>query len=132
MGVLVGIDVRNEDSGRLNLADLSGDLGLDLAGIQATRQRTSGKRLQAVAKSSILGQRRDRSLLNHWLAVDQYNVATDTQLGHSPGQLDGLSERAPLRHQGRRGDYSARVSLDDCTVYARGESKIIRIDDQPL
>ena len=70
MGVLVGIEVRNEDSGRLNLLDLSGYLGLELAGIQATRQRTSGKRLQAVAKSSILCQRRDRSLLNHWLAVD--------------------------------------------------------------
>ena len=59
-------------------------------------------------------------------------MATDTQLRHSPRQLDGLTERASFRHQGRRGDYSTRVSLDDCTVYARGESKIIRIDDQPL
>ena len=58
-------------------------------------------------------------------------MAANPQRGYALRQLHSLVEGRTVRHQGGGGDDAARVSLNDRSIHAGGETKIVGIDDQP-
>src|SRR5271163_1065851 len=57
-------------------------------------------------------------------------MATHAETRNRFCQADGVFERAPVGHQRGGGHDSASMGLDDGAIDARGEAKVIGIDDQ--
>jgi len=134
MSVLVRIEMRDTDSGGLNLANLSAGLRFDLSRIEATRQGTGCKTLQPIAEaggSRITGSHRGQTnRVQDRLAVNQYDMAAYAETRKLFRQLHSVVEGRSMRHQGRRGHDAMSVSFDDGAVHSSSEPKIIGIDDQ--
>lgn len=131
MRVLVAVDVRNFDSGRLQLANLCRGFDLQLFGIEASRQGTGSKGFQAITKTAITGRKGRKFLcLNCWLAINQHDMAAHAQAGHRLRQSHCIVERPTICHHSGRSYDPACVPFDDAAVYSRGESEVVGIDDQ--
>ena len=132
--MFVGVNVRDVNSGRLYLANLGGSFGFDLLWIDPPGEGAGGEGLKAVSKTrcSRVGGGESWNCLRrkHGLAVDEYDVAADTQIRDSVCQLHGFGEGGSVGHE-RGGSYDPiGVCLDDGAIHATGESEIIGIDDQ--
>jgi len=99
VGVLVRVNVRNRNSSRLNLLNLCPGLTLDFASIHTTGKGTCSECLEPVAESSRMGNCRELGGVKYRLAVDQYDMAADTQGGRGLGHLCGLAERETVCHE---------------------------------
>ena len=62
--------------------------------------------------------------------IHQHHVATDAEFRQTLGKLCCLGEGASAGHKRGRTDHPAPVRLDDGAIYARGEPKIVGIDDE--
>src|ERR1700678_3717030 len=134
MCVLVGIDVRDGDARRLNLANLRGCLKFDLFRIQAADECAGSEGFKPVAEASAarICLRNGGELLSieNGLAVDQNNMTAYAETRNCRCPTNRIVEGACVRHQ-RRGAYnSASMSFDDGAIDAVGEAKIIGVDDQ--
>jgi len=128
--VLVGVDVRDDDSGRLNFANLCSGFGRDLVCVHATGDGASGEGRHAIAKVGRGGERWELAGGKNRVAVDEEHMAADAQTREGFSQVHGFGEGGAVGHQRGRGDDSAGVSLDDGPVYARSVAKVICVDDQ--
>lgn len=89
MRVFVRIEVRDLDSGDLQLLDLGGDLGLDLRLVKASGCSEAGEGHQADAKTraGTGGDKRcDFCGLKRGSSIHQHNVAADAQFGSLGGE----------------------------------------------
>ena len=64
------------------------------------------------------------------LAIDKNDMAADAQRRSRAGKFNGLCCGAGARHQGSAGDQARGVQFHDGPVHARGQSKIVGIDDE--
>ena len=85
------------------------------------RQKLPGPRIH---KAGNLFRRQYR------LAINENDVATHAQRRRGARQFNRLIGRAGARHQGGAGDQARSMQLRDGPVHARGQSKIVGVDDE--
>ena|ERR1700758_204537 len=129
--MFVRVDVRNHNSSRLNLLNLCPGLTFNLCSIQTPGKGTRSERLEPVAEFSRTSNCGEPGGVKYWVAVDQYDVAADTQGGGGFRHLCGLAEGGTVCHERGRGNDTESVRLDDGAVHACSESEVIRVDDEP-
>ena len=137
MSVLVRVKVSDGNAGGLQLADLGGGFGFDFIGRQAAQHRERPKLADALAEARIAGavtaavqQTVDLRLGKQGSAVHQDDVASHSQSRRGLRQTHRLRKCLAVGHQRRRTHDAVFVGLDDGTIHARRETKIVSVDDQ--
>ena len=100
MRVLVGVDVRDGNAGRLNLADLRRGFGGDLPGVHASSDRTRGEGRHAVAEVGRSGDREKVCCRKNRPTIGEDNMAANAQFWKVFCQLCGFQKSQAVRHQG--------------------------------
>ncbi len=113
VGVFVSVDVRNRDSGRLNLANLRGGFGNNFFGVDAAGDRARRESHHAIAKVCALVR-----VGSCWASRTGWpSISTTWQpmlrVRDRLCQLSRLCESRTVGHQRRRSHDAARVSLND-------------------
>ena len=131
--VLVGVDVGDRYAGRLKPSDLGQGLGPHVLFADSTRQRRSGKGGERWSEAAAVraDQRRDRLRRRDGDAVNEDDVAADPEGRISLSDGGGIVEGGAAGHEGDGGKYPGAVQFLDRAVDARGETEVIRVDDQP-
>lgn len=129
MRVLMAVDVCQRDAAGLDLPDLGFHFPLDFFRINLLSDGGYGKLLQASPKVWRAVCERGQ-ILCQWDAINQYNVASSLEAGLHFGQID-CGIRGPCVGHERGRSYNARsIALYDRAVNARGQAKIICVNDE--
>ena len=131
MCVLVRVEVREIDSGGLNLANLRRSFRGNFFSAYYARDCARRKALHAIAKLMNFGERGNFAGVEHGLAIKQDDMASDAKSRTLLCEGDRFCERRAIRHQCRGSYDAAGVGFNDGAVYAGCVSEIIRIDDEP-
>ena len=135
MRVLVRVEVRNRDAGRLKPTNLSCGFGFDLFPLEAAEERALGETTQTVAKSCAIFAvrvhegRHLRSVQNR-RTINQDHVAADAQLRGASGLLHRVLKGGPIGHQSGGRHHTLAVRLYNGAIDTRGEAKVVSIDNE--
>ena len=134
VGVLVGIEVRYPQTGRLNLPDLRRDFFHQLVAIEASKHGARSKRRKAGVKLFRFGgahchQCVQRPRLCHRRSIHENNMASHGKIRRRPRRDNRILERQPIGHQGRRGDNASRVGFENGSIHSSGQTEIIGVYD---
>ena len=132
MCVFMRVEVRDDQSGGLQLSNLRRGLGFDLVGINPSTNRGQSEADEALSEMSVaLGQRWKSLRTKHGRAVGQHHMAADAKPGRRLGALHAVVERRSIGHQSR-GSYDAPgMPLSNSAIDAGSKPKIIRINNKP-
>lgn len=132
MGVLVSIDVRDRDTGLLQLADLSLGLSFDVALANMTTQQGmyEGQKGRAKAPSVRTDQRWNLRRIGRRYTVGENDMAADAERGGPPRNLHGVVKGWSGGHQGCRGQHACVMQREDRAIDSFGQSKVVGIDDE--
>lgn len=108
MRVLVAIEMGNNNSCRLQFANLRLGLGFDLIFIKTAGKRRQKNFAQRIPEPKRLTfhQRRHLRSIEDRLAIRQHDMASNAKLRNRSRKLDSILKRGPICHQ-RRGSHNA-------------------------
>jgi len=119
VNVLVRVYVRYGDTGLLKAFDLRSNFRLHLLRSKSSAKcclcncRKAGREL-----GSIRQQTGNAIRLKDWLAIHQYDVASDSKAGKRPGELSRVAELPAIRHQSCGSNDAVLVRVGDGAIYA--------------
>src|ERR1700694_5563420 len=122
--MFVSVDMRNRDSGRLNLTNLRAGFRNNFIGVDAASDRSRRESHHAIAEVCAAGKSGKLLGVQNWLAINQHHVATDAQSWDRLCQSSRLCESRSVGHERRRSHDTAGVSLHNAPVHARSEAKV--------
>ena len=127
--VLVAVNMRQRNSPRLNLANLRFHFPLNFFRGNLLADRGHGKMLQAAAEPlrpfcECWKIRRERN------AIDQYDVTSCLEARLCIARSIAASLAFAVGHERSRSHNAGSIALDDRAVYARGQAKIICINNE--
>ncbi len=131
VGVFVGVDVADTESGALQGADLGGGFALDVGFGDAAALEGKEEAGQGVAQAARWCEERgDAGECGEGCAVDEDDMAADVKGGMSVGCLDGVLKGGATGHEGGGGKGAGGVELRDGAVDARGEAEIVCVEEK--
>ena len=133
VGVLVGVEVGDGDSGELQLADLGERLATDVGGEDAAAEGSVREGHEGGSEAAAVGadEAGDAGGGRDGDAIDENDVAADAEAGVAMGDGDGVREGRAVGHQGCGGEDACVMELGDGAVDACGEAEVIGVDDEP-
>ena len=125
--------LRDQNTGGLQLADLSRGLSLDFIGVETSAQSAQGEAANALPEVTGVAevhQAWDFLSVQQWRSIDENQMTAYGKLWVRTRELNGVIERGGAGHESSRGNNSPGVRLHDSAIHSRSETKVIRIDDQ--
>src|SRR5882724_356807 len=129
MGVLMAVDVHQRDAARLDLAYLRFHFPLDFFHSNLLADCGNCELLQAAAKAWRVTCQRAQILCERH-SINQYDVTSSLEAGLCHGQIDCGIRSPGIGHERGRSYNAGSIALNDRAVDARGQAKIICVNDE--
>lgn len=132
VGVLVGVEVGYGNTRFLEMADLRDRLGFDFGCRNAASDQVAGERRQAGAKNSPGRERGDAVWGKGRFAIDQDDVAADSEGRLTGGARGGLGGAPGSGHERCRSEDAGAIQFQNGLVDAGSKSEVVCIEDEPV
>ena len=131
--MLVSVDVGDLNASTLKLLDLCDGFAFDMLWLDNAAQKGLDKveegRTEVFTVDSYKG--RDGGRRRNGNAIGEDDVATYAECGMGVGDGDGVFECRASCHEGGGGECVGFVKFCDGAIDARGETEVVRINDEP-
>lgn len=132
VGVFVGINVCEFQAGVLKLLDLCECLALDVVLRDGAAEDAEREICERGAEGTAVGAEQcwDACWVRDWCAVDEDDMAADSERRAVERDRDGVIEGCTVGHEGCGGDGARFVQFGDGAIDAARETEVIRINDE--
>jgi hypothetical protein len=128
----VGVDVGEADAARLKELNLGAGLGFDFRVVDAASEKPLGEgaKLRMEAAGRRIRERGELRSGSNGLAIDENDMASDTEAGGGFRNLDRLIRTDRARHERGAGEHACLVQLEDGAIDAGSEAEVVGVYDE--
>ena len=132
VGVLVRVDVGEGDAAGLQELNLGARFGFDFAGLNFAANEALEKAFEGGVKAAgfLFGEGGKSGEIVHGIAIDEDDVAADSQGRRGMSDSDGLLGGSGASHERGAGEDALPVQFKDGTVDTGGEAKVVGVYDE--